>query len=84
MDVIEKAARALCLHGKVPGLWTDAEREDYFVKNRASYEGEVRAVLLAIREPSEAMKAFGSSYTSSDYESAADCWQAMIDRALSE
>jgi hypothetical protein len=86
MDVIEKAARALCLHGKVPGLWTDAEREDYFVKNRASYEGEVRAVLLAIREPSEAMVAAGTEDSGidgyvNDFHPIVP-WQAMIDAAL--
>jgi hypothetical protein len=87
MDVIEKAARALATlecatwdaqhFGETP---CGQEPEDM----RRGYRDQARAVLLAIREPSEGMKVHGSNYTSNDYEDAECCWQAMIDAALTE
>jgi hypothetical protein len=76
MTPIELAARALCeLDGNPPGatmggkpLWQD-------------YLPEVRAVLTAIREPSD-----GMIQAAADCESSivADVYTAMIDAALSE
>lgn len=75
---IERAARALCeLDGNPPNatmegkpLWRD-------------YVPEVRAVLTAIREPSEAMLAVDpAGPTGSIYPE--DIWRAMVDAALLE
>ncbi|WP_347271640.1 hypothetical protein [Rhizorhabdus histidinilytica] len=76
MTPIERAARALCqLDGNPPGatmdgkpLWRD-------------YVPEVRAVLTAIRIPSEAQD-FAAAACESSY--VGDVYTAMIDAALAE
>lgn len=85
---MERAARALCS--------LDGKSENASVHGKPLWQGylpEVRAVLLAIREPSEAMAEAGAEITShiSSTESeeslkreAADTWRVMIASALSD
>jgi hypothetical protein len=70
----------------IPFSWTGEE-------NREGYRQIVRAVLTAIREPSEVMKGaaavdggFHGYYDDSpeSRQSAAEVWQSMIDAALAE
>jgi len=70
MDMIERAARALWEMGDA-GVWED-------------WIPEVRAVLAAIREPSEAMIAAGEQAPCHDDkgDESTPVWQAMIDAAL--
>jgi hypothetical protein len=74
---LESAARALCKldgrpdHAEMNGitLWQD-------------YLPKARAVLLSVREPSDAMLAAADALPCSVGTTA--CWQAMVDAALSE
>ncbi len=78
---LERAARALCA-----SQGDDWEREGHegLLKN---YSTHARAVLMAIREPSEGMVAAAEAR---EHEQAGgpitheDCWQAMLDAALGE
>jgi hypothetical protein len=87
MDVIEKAARALA--GWTPNVtrWEDVCHDPKDAKAlQASYRNNVRVVLLAIREPSEAMVAAGTEDSGidgyvNDFHPIVP-WQAMIDAAL--
>jgi len=77
MDIIERAARALCLcNADTDGNWR-------------AWVDDVRAVLGVFREPSEAMKYAGaviladfSPVCGADMVEAHKIWQAMIDAAL--
>ncbi|MBO9377655.1 hypothetical protein GG804_12835 [Sphingomonas histidinilytica] len=75
---IERAARALCeMDGNPPGATMDGKPlwQDYVP--------EVRAVLTAIREPSETMLAANpAAPTVLIYPE--DIWGAMVDAALAE
>lgn len=96
MTPLERAARALCeLEGRDPDEVVGTEGAEYpFWHVR---RGAVRAVLTAIREPSEGMMKpgtlFSHFYHDADglednayFESgeAKRCWQAMIDALLAE
>jgi hypothetical protein len=66
--------------------WDDLDDE-----TKAERVNQVRAVLTAIREPSEGMKVAGGEnivhsdeQTEPDTRTAADVWASMIDAALSE
>lgn len=91
MTPIERAARALCeLDGNPPGATMDGKPlwQDYLPK--------VRAVLTAIREPSEAMLSGGELDFETDGgggfnvpvwvygERVMQVWQGVIDAALAE
>lgn len=83
-DLIERAAIALCAQSVVrltgapnPGEWST--NQEYM---RERYRQNARAVLAAIREPTDAMiNAAGESGEYPTYES---IWHAMIDEALRE
>lgn len=70
MTPLERAAHALRI----------ADSCDFFEAENKDYPAMVRAVLLAIREPSEGMRDAGGRALG-DYD---DIWQAMIDAALEE
>lgn len=83
MDMIERAARALCY----------ADRDNQYCARVCTKTGvcgldkedldtdSVRAVLSALREPSAAM--LDAGYEARDNERrVSDIWQAMIDQAL--
>lgn len=92
MDIIERAARALCY----------ADRDYQFCANNCRIKGEcvgeigelersqARAVLAALREPDEGMIEAGAPTChqvpigtwDEALSDARDCWQAMIDQAL--
>lgn len=78
MNPLERAARALCeLDGHPPGATMDGKPlwQDYLP--------EVRAVLAAVREPSEAMvNATPADRNRPIYPE--DIWQAMIDAIMAE
>lgn len=101
MTPLERAARALYksrnehieiigapfgLKGYVPPF------EELHPYSQRQYLDEARAVLQAIREPSEAMVSsahhgieFSDGLSESEYKDAPiACWQAMVDAALSE
>jgi hypothetical protein len=73
MSMIEKAARALCI----------AQGYSPTPDELGRAEEEVRAVLLAIREPSEAMVWEAVGVLGAD-GSAREAWTAMIDAALED
>jgi hypothetical protein len=80
MDVIEKAARAVYATYEARPLYAQGQM------NGLIAEELVRAVLLAIREPSEAMVAAGTEDSGidgyvNDFHPIVP-WQAMIDAAL--
>lgn len=78
MTPIERAARALCeLAGNPPMAKMDGK------PLWMSYIPEVRTVLGAIREPSDAM-IYHASNSDKDEAACEDVWQAMIDAALEE
>jgi len=88
MTPLERAARALCA-----SQGDDWEREGHegLLKN---YSTHARAVLMAIREPSEGMLSAGGDVPCDDYISGGviysttaetrAVWQAMLDSALEE
>jgi hypothetical protein len=77
---LERAARALCeLAGNPPMAKMDGK------PLWVSYLPEVRAVLTAIREPSEPMQEAGSDVQiPGNLWGSDDIWRAMVDAALSE
>lgn len=85
---IERAARALAEDAydrQHCGLPTEPTREQFVSVMEASYRSTARAVLTAIREPSEGMWQAGDDHC--EHRDTADpkaVWQAMIDAALSE
>lgn len=80
MTPLERAARALYAENDV---WSNAiEWDKLDSAERHQYMIFVRAVLLAIRDPSEAMVEEGRWPAEDDGPVA--CWQAMIDAALEE
>lgn len=86
MSPLERAARAL--HDVEP-MSSDAEmNEVFFLGLRDVRVRQVRAVLQAIREPSEGMIEAGEAVAMRPFVAAGqftpETWQAMIDRALSE
>lgn len=73
--MLEKAARALADHfGCEWGTMRDADRE--------TIRGYVRAVLLSVREPDQAMIAAGNF--ADEWMSPAPTFTAMIDTILAE
>ena len=68
MDIIERAARAL----------EDSDVTDPHERRMNDYDAMARAVLMAIREPNEAMVEKGADA----FTNVRDIWQAMIDEAL--
>ena len=76
MDIIERAARALCAKASIDAgapMATDKEISDFLPYMRAAIE--------AIREPDEGM--LKVAYLADENElTAYDSWQAMIDQAL--
>jgi hypothetical protein len=75
-SAIERLARILCNR--------DGHSEDVLVSERpmwVSYTGEARSLLLAIREPSDAMIVAGAECESLLVR---DIYSAMIDAALAE
>ncbi len=88
MTALERAARALWIaSGKRAELW-DAQPTALWriemEKERPIYLDQARAVLLAIREPSEGMVS-DRVIRAHGYAGDIDMvWQAMIDAALSE
>lgn len=86
-DIERLAKAAITADGfVVPSTWSDAQRESWL----ASYESSVRAILQALREPSEATLVAGlggwrEAIKRRDAEGTPlACWQAMIDHLLSE
>lgn len=89
MTPIERAARAICLTlGHDPDKDDEVGLGDPGDLNWNMFEDQVRAVLEAIREPSEVMAKAGTdalpAFEAPLRADASDCWQAMIDAALSE
>ena len=91
MSPIERAARALA--GWTPNVtsWEDVCHDPKDAKAlQASYHNNVRAVLQAIREPSEGMIEPAAQMLMDEQSPeppvllAEVIWQAMIDRALAE
>jgi hypothetical protein len=88
MDIIERAARALCIaDDREPDRMTDIGPRWVF------YAQTAKAVLSALREPDEGMQIAGQdsaenvmriAYGEPDisHEGVAAIWQAMIDQAL--
>ena len=77
-SMLEKAARALSDHFKCEWeTMRDADRE--------MIRGYVRAVLMAVRNPSNSVLLAGEA-TGDQYEGCdpADCWPAMIDAILAD
>lgn len=91
MTPLERAARALCtLDGKEPDVGEpfDVEAQPFggpasSEPSWLSYRDAARAVLQAIREPSDAMLDAGDIWTNEQCSPDA-IWQAMIDAALEE
>lgn len=79
-EIIERAAHAMRSDKFKSGPLSDGETHD----ERAL----ARAVLEAIREPTEEMKVIGAQYIQNGVvpgpEDAWACWNAMIDAALSQ
>lgn len=79
--------------GEEPQGWTLSDEPQHgvagwsvagnVIRNQAHFEGLVRAVLRAIREPSEDMLSAAGGVTEG-YGSPEDLWKAMIDAALAE
>ncbi|HQS96696.1 hypothetical protein [Novosphingobium sp. 28-62-57] len=87
MTPIEKAARALCaIDGVDPDSSLGGAGRNFLWQEYAAVN--VRAVLEAIREPSVAMAKAGTdampAFEAPLQADASDCWQAMINAALSE
>jgi hypothetical protein len=81
-DIIERAARAACIEA---GIAPDAEYRGGEIGidwNWQSFVPEARAVLHAIREPSDGMVEAGKS--DGDWPHARETWVSMIDKALGE
>jgi len=86
MNIIERAARALWEADGSPTIavmpspnQTVAYRPDW-----PKYYEKARAVLLAIREPSEAMRSAAIANNGIGPHTATVVWQAMIDAAMGE
>jgi hypothetical protein len=81
MTPLEKAARALLAsesNGEKP--WDDLD-----AITRGAFLRDARAVLQAIREPSEAMVSAAAPHVFDQSRMSAECaWQAAIDAALTE
>lgn len=98
MTPLERAARALCEARGADGfpiLNADPDFDDYPLTDEGTddlnpfTEADVlalaRAVLLAIREPSEAMTVDALDYEALDsHATSRNIWRAMIDTALEE
>lgn len=85
---LERAARAVCdRYGHDPDSDDQVGLGEPGDVNWNMYEDDARAVMQALREPSEAMVRAGDSQTP-DYEQQTanvyDVWQAMLDAALEE
>lgn len=80
MTPLERAARAIC---EAEGLDPNA-RNPLGHANWTSYISAARAVLLAIREPSDAMREQGYYEIAYGENGAKAIWQRMIDVALEE
>lgn len=86
MTPLERAARAVRdeiahPHGNGEWILDEGFRDDSYFADVA------RAVLTAIREPSEGMNVAGFMTMAPgdpEREDAADCWRVMIDAALAE
>ena len=84
-SIIERAARALLASQEPSLLWDDLMEFD-----QEAYKAEARAVITAIRQPSEAMIEAGLAECSADWRESVcreflpDIWKAMIDAALAE
>lgn len=75
MTPLERAARALAESDYPPDPRPDEWRQ---------LLPAVRAVLIAIREPSDGMVKAGQAHIYVMKDEVAEAWQAMIDAALSE
>lgn len=81
MSPIERAARALFIHE--PGPYGDCV--EWAIEQPFGWRDnvdQVRLVLEAFREPSDAMSE--SAFRNGACGGHVDCWQAMIDAALEE
>lgn len=84
MTPLERAAKALeeALREPVNRMWAKPDSEGI---EPGDYLSAARAVLTAIREPSEGMvRANSDHWERGDDPSIAERWQVMIDAALSE
>ncbi|HEX7856073.1 MAG TPA: hypothetical protein VF503_20525 [Sphingobium sp.] len=77
-SLLERAARALCTAAGNPENITFEGKPMW-----QSYLSEARAVLVAIREPSEVMVSAGQDVASWK-SNVGEAWHAMIDAALAE
>lgn len=90
MTPLERAARALWAENGKPYHMDDASPSMTIPDARPDWQRflpQARAVLQAIREPSEAMVVKGTDayVTMGHYRvDSKDCWQLMIDAALEE
>lgn len=92
MTPLERAARALARRSCSPGgeaQFPYVSADEWEEKNWPDHMPAARAVLEAIREPSEGMREQGAGQlfgsASDDWgDDARLVWQAMIDAALSE
>lgn len=92
-DIIERAARAIaaidyrrgvrdCERPSEPPVYTPIPWDDLPAKAQVESMEKARAVLRAIREPSEGMVQVGKS--DGDRPHARETWVSMIDTALGE
>ncbi|AOR76585.1 hypothetical protein [Novosphingobium resinovorum] len=77
MSIIERAARELAKKQSGSDDWDALDAE-----LQRELKDEVRAVLQAVREPSDAMKQVAVSFGQAVYPE--DFWVEMIDAALAE
>lgn len=77
--ILTRAARALCKAQSGDDVYDDLEPEAQEAARK-----HVRAVLEAIREPSEEMLARTVAMLPDEINRATGAWQAMIDAALAD
>jgi hypothetical protein len=84
MTPLERAARALCRLDYPDEAGGEMENY-YFDKHGLAYIAQARAVLEAIREPSEGMDEAGKDADDHiEFNNHGRIWRAMIDAALTE
>ena len=91
MTPLERAARVLARRSCPPGgeaQFPYVSADEWEAKNWRDHIAAARAVLMAVREPSEGMvasaRASGDPYERYGREPAEIEWQAMIDAALAD
>lgn len=84
-SIVERAAKATFAQTQEEGQFVNEPWESpALAKVRELFRKRARAVLEAIREPSEGMNADGMAVSGLDGETNQHVWQAMIDAALEE